>query len=106
LVVDEGCRRAGVGRALVEELVRRLGERGVGVLYLGSDDEDELTSLGGRDLFPGVLGHLRSLADRRGHPFGFYQRLGFEVVGVIPDANGPGRHDILMARSLRPSRRA
>ena len=36
----------------------------------------------------------------RGHPFAFYQRLGYEVVGLLPDVNGPGRPDILMAKRL------
>ena len=35
------------------------------------------------------------------HPAGFYQRMGFEVVGLIPDANGPGKPDILMAKRVR-----
>jgi hypothetical protein len=28
----------------------------------------------------------------------FYLRLGFEVVGLIPEANGPGKPDELMAK--------
>jgi aminoglycoside 6'-N-acetyltransferase I len=35
-----------------------------------------------------------------GHPFGFYRRLGFVLVGVLPDANGPGRPDIFLAKRL------
>jgi aminoglycoside 6'-N-acetyltransferase I len=72
-------------------------------VMLGSDDEDQMTTIGGVDLFPDVLTRLQAIQDRTGHPFGFYRRLGFEVVGVIPDANGPGRPDILMA--IRPTRR-
>jgi aminoglycoside 6'-N-acetyltransferase I len=34
------------------------------------------------------------------HPYEFYQKLGYVIVGVIPDANGPGKPDILMAKSL------
>ena len=30
----------------------------------------------------------------------FYQKLGYEIVGLIPDANGPGKPDIMMARRL------
>jgi aminoglycoside 6'-N-acetyltransferase I len=34
------------------------------------------------------------------HPAVFYRRMEFEVVGLIPDANGPGKPDILMAKRL------
>jgi aminoglycoside 6'-N-acetyltransferase I len=34
------------------------------------------------------------------HPVDFYLRMGFEVVGLIPDANGPGKLDILMAKQV------
>jgi aminoglycoside 6'-N-acetyltransferase I len=48
-----------------------------------------------------ALDRLRELRDLGGHPFEVYRRLGYEVVGVIPDANGFGRPDIYMAKSLR-----
>jgi len=35
------------------------------------------------------------------HPFEFYQLLGFEIVGLVPDANGFGKPDILMAKRVR-----
>src|SRR6516225_8724035 len=70
------------------------------VLFVGTDDEDERTNLSGLDLFPDVLRHLSGLANLRGHPFGFYQRMGFSIVGVVPDANGFGRPDILMAKRV------
>jgi aminoglycoside 6'-N-acetyltransferase I len=37
----------------------------------------------------------------KNHPFTFYERLGYHIVGVIPDANGIGKPDILMAKRLR-----
>lgn len=101
LVVDAAYRRRGVARALVEALAGAARGAGGLTLWLGTDDEDDLTSLGGAELFPGLLHHLREIRDLRGHPFSVYQRLGFELAGVVPDANGFGRPDILMARSLR-----
>lgn len=102
LVVAADVRGRGIGRALVEALLRELAARGVVTVMLGTDDEDEMTSIGGVDLYPDILGRLRDIEDRKGHPFAFYRRLGFEVVGVVPDANGLGRPDILMARRLAP----
>jgi aminoglycoside 6'-N-acetyltransferase I len=101
MVVDERYRRRGIARLMARELERRVRERGAVTLYLGTDDEDARTSLGGAELFPGVLDRVRELRDLGGHPFEIYRRLGYEVVGVIPDANGFGRPDIYMAKSLR-----
>lgn len=102
LVVGLTDRGRGVGRLLVETLLEHLRQRGVMTVMLGTDDEDRMTSVGGVDLYPDVLGRLAAIEDRHGHPFAFYRHLGFEVVGIIPDANGPGRPDILMAIRLTP----
>jgi len=36
-------------------------------------------------------------------PFEFYQKCGFVIVGVVPDANGLGKPDILMAKRVAES---
>ena len=38
--------------------------------------------------------------DSGSHATGFYRRMGYTVIGVIPDANGKGKPDILMAKRL------
>jgi aminoglycoside 6'-N-acetyltransferase I len=100
LVVRADLRGKGLGRMLVAELETEARAAGGVTLWVGTDDENNRTTLGGVALFPGVLDRLRELRDLRGHPFTFYQRMGFEVAGVVPDANGPGKPDILMAKSL------
>ena len=100
IVVDAGCRRSGIGRSLVGEIERLASAAGATTLRVGSDDESEMTSIGGVDLYPDVLSHLQRIEDRKGHPFGFYLKLGFSIVGVLPDANGPGEHDLLLAKRV------
>lgn len=100
LAVRRELRGRGIGRGLVERLEHEVASRGALTLWVGTDDEAAMTSLGGVDLYPNVLEKLASIRDLRGHPFGFYLRLGFEVVGVVPDANGFGRPDILMAKRV------
>jgi aminoglycoside 6'-N-acetyltransferase I len=88
----------------VSDLEGRVRERGGVTLWAGADDEDGRTSLAGLDLYPDPLEHLRRIRDLRGHPFGFYVRLGFALAGVVPDANGLGKPDILLARRVSPAR--
>lgn len=102
LVVDPAHQRHGIGRALVQDLEAQVRARGGLTVQLGSDDEAGLTSLAGRDLYPDLLGQLAGLRNLAGHPFEFYQKLGYTVTGVVPDANGWGRPDILMAKRVAP----
>lgn len=102
LVVHGEYRNRGIGRALVVDLEQRIRERGGVTIFLGTDDESGMTSLAGQDLYPDVLDHLANIQNLRGHPYEFYQKLGFALVGVIPDANGPGKPDILMAKRVGP----
>src|SRR5688500_7485669 len=91
LVVRAGRRGEGIGRALVVDLEARVRERGGITILLGTDDEDDQTSLSGVDLYPNLLDQIASIRNLRGHPFEFYQKAGFTTVGVIPDANGFGK---------------
>jgi aminoglycoside 6'-N-acetyltransferase I len=100
LVVDPARQGRGVGRALVADFEERVRERGGLTITLGTDDEDGRTSLGGVDLFPNPLEHLRTIRNLRRHPFEFYAKLGYAITGVVPDANGPGKPDILMGKSV------
>ena len=67
---------------------------------LGTDDENERTTLGGVELYPNALEKLAKIRNLRKHPFEFYRKLGFEICGVVPDANGFGKPDILMCKRV------
>lgn len=90
----------GIGRALVADVEREVVARGAIALYLLTDDGDNATSLGGVDLYDDPLAHLQAIRNLRNHPFAFYQKCGFAVTGVIPDADGVGKPDILMAKRV------
>ena len=44
---------------------------------------------------------LPNIRNLNNHPYEFYLKVGFAIVGVIPDANGPGKPDIMMAKSVQ-----
>lgn len=100
LVVDPARQGEGIGRALAAALEAEVQARGGVTIFLGSDDEDGMTSLAGQDLYPDVVGHIHSIRNLKRHPFTFYQKLGYVIVGVIPDANGWGKPDIWMAKRV------
>lgn len=100
LVVSPAHRKQGIGRALVADFEHQVSLRGGATIRLGTDDEDDRTSLGGIDLYPNVLENLQNIKNLRGHPFEFYQKLGYVVTGIIPDANGFGKPDILMCKRV------
>jgi aminoglycoside 6'-N-acetyltransferase I len=58
LVVRPDRQGQGIGRALVADLETRVRERGGLTLWVGTDDENNMTSLGGANLYPNVLEHL------------------------------------------------
>lgn len=100
LAVLPECQRLGIGRALIEDIEQQAASRGVVTLWLGADDEDGRTSLAGVDPYPDPLVVLASIANVADHPFEFYQKCGFSVVGMLPDANGLGKPDIFLAKRV------
>ena len=100
LVVHPRAQRQGIGRMLVAALERAVKARGGLTLMLGTDDELDMTSLSGVDLYVDTWAHVTNIQNLRGHPYAFYQRCGYTITGVVPDANGPGKPDILMSKRI------
>lgn len=100
LVVSATHRRLGVGRAMVRDVEALVAQKGGLTLLAGSDDENFETTLGGVDLYSDTPGAIRHVKNLNGHPYEFYLRIGFTIVGVIPDANGPGKPDIFLAKRV------
>lgn len=101
LVVRSDRRQRGVGRAIVQGLEEIARSQGGLTLYLGSDDEREPgeTSLANTNLYDHLADKIRDFQPGS-HPTAFYQKMGFQIVGVMPDANGIGKPDIYMAKRL------
>jgi len=100
LVVAPEHQRRGIGRLLVFDFETQVQAREGNIITLGTDDMTGQTSLAGIDLFQNTLEHLSRIRNLNNHPYEFYQKLGYTITGVIPDANGWGKPDILMAKHL------
>ena len=102
LIVDVAHQRRGVGRTLVREVEREATRAGALVLSLGTSDTTHATSVSEVDLFDEPLRRLASLSFRASHSTQFWLRIGFKLVGVIPDAEGPGQPSLQLAKRLPP----
>lgn len=101
LVVAPSFRKRGVGAALVKALEKRVADHNGLTLYLGTDDINAVTTAGGINLYPEPFKHAEGIRVLGEHPLEFYKKLGFVVVGFVPDANGLGKPDIMMAKRVR-----
>ncbi|MCB9750906.1 MAG: GNAT family N-acetyltransferase [Myxococcales bacterium] len=102
LLVDPAHHRRGYGARVLAELEARAAARGAGVLIVGTSDETGATSLSGRDLYADPVAAMASMTFEPSHAVGFWLRMGYALVGVTPDAEGPGRPSINLAK--RPPR--
>lgn len=100
LAVQPPLQGRGIGAALVKDLEEQVRARGGLTITLGTDDEDGMTSLSNVDLYENLWEKIRDVRNLKGHPFAFYQKLGYIITGVVPDANGRGKPDILMAKKM------
>ena len=100
LAVQPNLQGKGIGRALVEDLEEQVRLRSGLTITLGTDDEDNMTSLSNIDLYESLWDKIRDIRNLKNHPFEFYQKMGYVITGVVIDANGIGKPDILMSKRV------
>lgn len=59
-----------------------------------------MTSLAGADLYNHFWEQVQNIRNLKRHPYEFYQKLGYIITGVVPDANGPGKPDIILSKRV------
>lgn len=101
LAVQPAMQGQGIGKALVQDFEEQVRQRGGITITLGSDDEDNMTSLSNIDLYENLWEKIRNIRNLKGHPYEFYQKMGYFITGIVPDANGRGKPDILMSKKVK-----
>lgn len=107
LLVDPDHQRRGYGRLLVKEIERVAMDAGALTLAVSTSDTTESTTLSGIDLYGDPIGALNRIGvvdEKAGHAFQFWCKVGYTVVGVLPDAEGLGMPSISLAKRIRNSR--
>jgi len=101
LAVRSDKRKQGIGRAIVTALEDEARKQGGLTIYAGADDErdDSETSLANVDLYDDLPGKIRDFTPDT-HQTGFYLKMGYKIIGVMPDANGIGKPDIFLGKRL------
>ena len=98
LLVHVEHHRMGHGARLLADIESLAASRGAGVLFVSTSDEIGATSLAGRDLYRDPLGALANIRIDPSHALGFWLHMGYTLVGVLPDAEGPGKPSIHLAK--------
>lgn len=100
LAVQPSMQGKGIGRTLVQDFEEQVRLRDGLTITLGSDDEDNMTSLSNVDLYEDTWDKIKNIQNLKGHPYEFYQRMGYVITGVVIDANGRGKPDIIMSKRV------
>ena len=101
LVVNPIFQKNGFGKKLMLEIEAKAKEQGIIGLVLGTDDEYEGTSLSKVDINESnIFSEITNIRNLKNHPFEFYKKCGYMIVGIIPNANGRRKPDIWMWKSL------
>lgn len=100
LAVRPDRQRQGLGRLLVQDFEAQVKARGGLTIMLGSDDDDEMTSLSNVNLYENLPEKIATVQNFKDHPYTFYQKQGYTIIGVMPDANGRGKPDIYLGKRV------
>ncbi len=101
IIVKSNLQRKGIGSKLLSEIERIAKERNILNIILGTDDELGKTSLSKKDLYASdLLSETKNIKNLDNHPLEFYQKNGYRIIGVIPDASGFGMPDIIMGKRI------
>jgi aminoglycoside 6'-N-acetyltransferase I len=103
LAVHPDFQGQGIGRILIQDFEAQVIKKGGLTIMLGSDDDTNRTSLSGVDLYQNLPDKIATIRNLSNHPFTFYQKMGYHIIGVVPDANGMGKPDIMLGKRVASS---
>lgn len=100
LVIRSDYQHKRLGSLLLSEFEKEVFLRKGITIILGIQDENHETSLSNVDIYDNTLKKIKKIKNLKHNSYEFYLKNGFSIVGVIPDSNGLGKPDILMAKRV------
>jgi len=102
LAIKPEFRRKGYGKILINELEKIAQKKGIIGIIAGSDDETNKTSLSEKEITgENIFEEIKNIKNYKNHPFEFYKKCGFIIIGIVPNANGPKKPDIWLWKDIR-----
>jgi len=101
IVMARDAQRKGYGEMLIDDITRLAIEGGAVALWAGTSDETRATSLSEVDLYEDPFTAMKDMTAHKDHPVHFWKKIGFTLIGVMPDEEGLGKPGIHFAKRIK-----
>ena len=102
MVIKHEFQGKGYGKILLNELEKMAQKKGIIGIVAGSDDETNKTNLSENEITKeNIFDKIKNIKKYKNHPYEFYQKCGYTIVGIIPNANGLNKPDIWLWKDIR-----
>ena len=102
MAIKPEFQRKGYGKILLNELEKIAQKRGIIGIVAGSDDETNKASLSENEIIKeNIFDKIKNIKNNKNHPYEFYQKCGYVIIGIIPNANGLNKPDIWLWKDIR-----
>jgi len=102
MVIKQEFQGKKYGQKLLNELENIAYKNGIIGIVAGSDDETNSTSLSDKEINgENIFEEIKCIKNYKKHPFEFYKKCGYNIIGIIPNANGQNKPDIWLWKDIR-----
>jgi aminoglycoside 6'-N-acetyltransferase I len=102
LVISPRYKGKGYGKILMEEIEKIAQEKNIIGIILSSGDEANKTSLSEKEISGiNILEEIKNIRNYKNHPYEFYQKCGYSIIGIVPNAYGLKKTDIWLWKDIR-----